>query len=236
MPATYSHGRSHNYGSYSPVALETVAAHTAPHTHRERLIECRQSMGHACPLMSTSMDLLTAETYGHCQWLQIGMYRLRIRTSLRRVCPLSQHATSTNLLTFGPGPAVATGIAFPPRDSLVSHMPLELSISIPTYVDPVLEVVLVAHVVCQSSAAVDGPCVVSPTKMILQANAAVVVVLMVLNNPVSARGADSVPQLFLPSIPHPATIGLTSKADEWLVANARSIGMCVHVVDWMVVW
>ena len=148
-------------------------------------------MRYASPRMPTSIDFRTAVARGHCRWTEIIMHLLSISASLWRSRPLSQHTTSTNSFTLGPSPAMAAGS--PPRNPPLCPTPPEFSICIQTDIDKVLEVVVVAHVVYQGLATVERPCVELPTKVALFAIAAVVAVLVVLNNPVSARTTYSVP-------------------------------------------
>jgi hypothetical protein len=85
----------------------------------------------------------------------IIMQLLSIIASLCGSRSLSQHAASTDSLTFGPGPAMAAG--FPPRNSPLCPTPPELAIRILAEIDEVLEVVVMAHVVYLAFAVVNGP-------------------------------------------------------------------------------
>jgi hypothetical protein len=124
---------------------------------------------------------------------------------------------------------------FPPRSSPLCPAPPELAIRTLADIDEVLEVVIVAHVVYQGFAVVKRPHVQSLFEVIIQASAAVVTNFMVLDNPVSARSAYSVPQLLHPPVPHHPASPFTRSAHERLIAVMRAIGMCVHVIDWVIV-
>ena len=182
----------HTSKTHSPPASEIIAAYTVPHTHTQRLIERRQSMRYALPRVPTHIDFFTAVARGHRRRMKIIVHLLGISSPLCRSRPLSQHTSSTNSLTLKPGPAMTTGF-LPPRQSPLRPPPPEFPIGVQTDIDKVLEIVIVAHVVSQGFAVVDGPRVQSLFKVIIQASAAVVTRFVVFDDPVSARSADSVP-------------------------------------------
>lgn len=148
-------------------------------------------MRYASPCVPTSIDFLTAVARGHRRWMEIIMHLLCISASLCGSRSLSDHATSTNSLTLGPGPAMAAGS--PPRKSPLCPPPPELAICVLADIDEVLEVVVMAHVIYEGFAVVEGPRVQSLFEVIIQASAAVVADFVVFDDPVSARSAYAVP-------------------------------------------
>ena len=148
----------HNMSSSpSPSTSELIAAYAAPHTHSQRLAERRQSVRPALPRVSTSMYFLTAAARGQHRWMEIIVHHARISASDGRSRSLSQHTTSSDSLSLGPGPAMAAGIAFPLRNSLSCPPPPEFPICVQADIGEILEVVVVAHVIYQSRAVVNVP-------------------------------------------------------------------------------